>query len=98
MRKSLLIGLKPYHGLILQYCNISPWPYLLRPKDHGLYMLVLLASPRWRWCPWPGCSNNVSATAGVSAIAEIFDGCQMEPTKANLGIAIPRAKYFKIVP
>ena len=24
--------------------------YLLRQKD-GLYMLVLLASPRWRWCP-----------------------------------------------
>ena len=24
--------------------------YLLREKD-GLYMLVLLASPRWRWCP-----------------------------------------------
>ena len=24
--------------------------YLLRQKD-WLYMLVLLASPRWRWCP-----------------------------------------------
>ena len=24
--------------------------YLLRQKE-GLYMLVLLASPRWRWCP-----------------------------------------------
>ena len=24
--------------------------YLLRQKD-GLYMLVVLASPRWGWCP-----------------------------------------------
>ena len=31
--------------------NNPPLKAVLRSSKDGLYMLVLLASPRWRWCP-----------------------------------------------
>ena len=56
--------------------------YLLRQKD-GLYMLVLLASPRWRWCP-----------GQYSLVPYGFRFC-MQPSKMRQDTSSIREKLIK---